>query len=178
MQDDAALLSAIAEGDQRAFAVLVSRHAARVFAVARRFARTDDDADDLSQRVFWKLWQRADRWQPGSGAFSSWLYRITVNECIDWNRREKFRRWVPFGEVSNRPDERADAPSSMAMREDIRRVQAMIPALPPKQRAALILSVQQELTNLQIAEVLETTEGAVEQLLVRARKRLRAAVGG
>ena len=178
MQDDAALLSAIAQGDELAFATLVSRHSSRVLAVAKRFTMNDDDAHDLCQRVFWKLWQRADRWQEGRGRFSTWLHRITVNECVDWSRKEKLRTWVPFGEAVDHPDGRADAPSSIAMRDEIRKVRAMIPTLPAKQRAAIILSVQQELTNAQIADVLNTTEGAVEQLLVRARKRLRSAVGG
>jgi RNA polymerase sigma-70 factor (ECF subfamily) len=108
------------------------------------------------------------------GAFSTWLYRVVANRCLDQARRQRLRSFLPFGEAPDPIDEAPSAFDELSGRERLAEVGRMIRTLPEKQRLALLLSVQAERSNAEIASVLGVSEGAAEQLLVRARKTLRA----
>ncbi|MCG8562058.1 MAG: sigma-70 family RNA polymerase sigma factor [Hyphomicrobiales bacterium] len=171
--DDETLVLAVAKGSEAAFARLVSRHSASVYALARRFTGNDGDTDDLTQEIFWKLWTRAAHWRPGEARFSTWLYRVAVNHCIDWDRKRRWRRWLPLAEVAEVADDGVAVDRQLEAQQALAEIRSAILKLPAKQRAALLLSVQQEKSNRDIAEIMQTSEGAVEQLLVRARRTLR-----
>ncbi len=171
---DEELLARIAREDRGAFTMLMRRHGPKVRGLALSFSGQAADAEDITQDVFIMLWRRPDAWRPGGAAFSTWLYRVVVNRCIDQARRKRLRSWLPFAEV---PDPAADAPDAfadVAGREHLAEVRHMIRDLPEKQRLALLLSVQGERSNAEIGAVLGVSEGAAEQLLVRARRTLRA----
>jgi RNA polymerase sigma-70 factor (ECF subfamily) len=102
------------------------------------------------------------------------LYRVVANRCLDQARRRRLRSFLPFGAVADPPDESPSAFDETAGRDRLAKVRDMIRGLPEKQRLALLLSVQGEKTNAEIASILGVSEGAAEQLLVRARKTLRA----
>jgi RNA polymerase sigma-70 factor (ECF subfamily) len=174
---DEELLARIADGDRGAFTSLMRRHGRRVRGLALAFSGREADADDVAQEVFILLWRRPQAWRPGGAAFSTWLYRVVANRCLDLGRRERRRRWLPFGQT---PDPVDDAPSPLDVvsgGDRLAKVRAMIGALPEKQRLALLLAVQGERSNAEIASILGVSEGAAEQLLVRARRRLRDAMG-
>ena len=172
--DDEALVLAVAKGSEPAFAKLVARHSPSVYAVVRRFTGNDGDTDDLIQEIFWKLWKRAAKWRPGEARFSTWLYRVAVNHCIDWDRKRRWRRWLPLSEVAEMADDDIAIEERLEVRQALAAVRAEITKLPAKQRVALVLSVQQDKSNKEIAEIMQASEGAVEQLLVRARRTLRS----
>jgi RNA polymerase sigma-70 factor (ECF subfamily) len=171
---DEDLLARIADQDRGAFTSLMRRHGKKVRGLAYAFSGRAADADDLTQEVFIMLWRRPESWKPGKAAFSTWLYRVVANRCLDQARRQKLRRFLPFGEVPDPVDDTPSAYDTLAGRDTLAAVQRMIRKLPEKQRLALLLSVQAERTNAEIASVLGVSEGAAEQLLVRARKTLRA----
>jgi RNA polymerase sigma-70 factor (ECF subfamily) len=171
---DEDLLARIADEDRGAFTSLMRRHGKQVRGLAFAFSGRAADADDLTQEVFLLLWRRPDAWKPGKAAFATWLYRVVANRCLDQARRQKIRQFLPFSDVVDPPDEAPSAYDALAGRDALAEVGRMIRKLPEKQRLALLLSVQAERSNTEIASVLGVSEGAAEQLLVRARKTLRA----
>ncbi|GLK80384.1 sigma-70 family RNA polymerase sigma factor [Methylopila turkensis] len=172
--DDDALLALVGDGDQRAFARLVARHGPKAQAVAHRFTGSASEAEDLVQEAFWRVWKSADRWRPGGARFSTWLHRVVVNLCVDHDRRRRLRRFLPFADAFDPPSDEVGPERSLSDRDEVDQVRADILTLPARQRAALLLAADGERSNAEIAEALDATEKAVESMLVRARRTLRA----
>jgi RNA polymerase sigma-70 factor (ECF subfamily) len=171
---DDQLLAAAGGGDRRAFAALVRSHSERAFALALRFTGNAADADDIVQEAFWRVWRSAADWKPGRARFSTWLYRVVYNLCVDHARRRRIRRLLPFDDSAEQAQDDNPGPDRQVMSRDrLSSVRSDIVELPPRQRAALLMSVVQGMANAEIAEVLGVSEGAAEQALVRARRRLR-----
>lgn len=173
---DEDLLARIANEDRRAFTILMRRHGQKVRGLALAFGGKAADADDVTQDIFLMLWRRPNSWQPGKAAFTTWLYRVVANRCLDQARRQRVRRWLPFEDVVDPVDETPSALDVLSDRDRLAEVRKMILTLPEKQRLALLLAVQGEQSNAEIASILGVSEGAAEQLLVRARRRLRVLV--
>jgi RNA polymerase sigma-70 factor (ECF subfamily) len=171
---DEELLSRIAQQDSGAFTLLMRRHGERVRGLALHFSGRAADADDITQDVFIMLWRKPGAWTPGTAQFSTWLYRVVANRCLDQARRRRLRSFLPFGAIEDPPDENPSAFDAASGRDRLAKVRDMIRGLPEKQRLALLLSVQGERSNAEIAAILGVSEGAAEQLLVRARRALRA----
>lgn len=167
------LLARAGQGDQRAFAVLVSRHAERAHALALRFTGSGAEADDVVQHAFWAAWKGAAGWQSGRARFSTWLHRVVVNSCIDRARRRKIRSWLPLADAPEVASNEPDAERALDSRRRLAAIRGDITKLPERQRAVLLLSVMQERSNREIADMMGMTVGAVEQALVRARRTLR-----
>jgi RNA polymerase sigma-70 factor (ECF subfamily) len=172
--EDDELMARVAAGDQRAFSRLVARHGPRAQALAHRFTGSASDAEDVAQEAFWRVWRSAGRWTPGGARFTTWLHRIVVNLCVDRARRQRIRNWLPFADAFDPPSDEAGPDRTLADRDEVEAVRLDILSLPARQRAALLLSADGERSNAEIAIVLETTEKAVESMLVRARRTLRA----
>lgn len=172
--EDDDLMARVAAGDQRAFSRLVARHAPRAQALAHRFTGSSSEAEDVVQEAFWRVWRSAARWQPGGALFSTWFHRIVVNLCVDRARRQRIRNWLPFADAFDPPSDEVGPERSLADRDAVAKVRADILELPERQRAALLLSADGEKSNAEIASVLDTSEKAVESMLVRARRTLRA----
>jgi RNA polymerase sigma-70 factor (ECF subfamily) len=173
---DEDLLARIADEDRSAFTILMRRHGQKVRGLALAFGGRPADADDVTQDVFIMLWRRPNSWQPGKAAFTTWLYRVVANRCLDQARRQRVRRWLPFEDAADPVDETPSALDVLSNRDRLAEVRKMILTLPEKQRLALLLAVQGEQSNAEIASILSVSEGAAEQLLVRARRRLRSLV--
>ena len=101
-EGDDRLLARIAEGDRKAFAVVMERHLDRVFCLARRVLLSDGDAEEVAQEVFLTLWQKAENWRPGRARLSTWLYRVTLNRCLNHKARVQRRYHRPGGRSRNR----------------------------------------------------------------------------
>lgn len=172
-EDDDTLLARAAAGDRRAFSLLVVRHAERVRAVALRFTGNAADADDVAQAALLAAWRELPNWQRGRAKFGTWLYRVAVNRCIDLARRRRVRSWLSLDAVAEPADDTVSALDVAVQRSELAAVRADIRALPAKQRAALLLVVQAEKSTAEIAEALGVSNGAAEQLIVRARRTLR-----
>jgi RNA polymerase sigma-70 factor, ECF subfamily len=164
------LLALIGKGDESAYRLLVERHIDRAYGVALRILDNPADAEDVVQDVFLKVWTHRGRWEGGKAKFSTWLYRVVTNRCIDLRR---LPRNEELEAVPEPPDARPDAVTSLHRDEVNGMLDKAMRHLPEQQRIALIFSYYENLSNAQIAEVMETTITAVESLLKRGRQHLR-----
>lgn len=172
---DAELLRAIAGGDRSAFDRLSRRHLDRAYGVALRMTGSRADAEDVVQEVFLRLWQRPDAWRPGQAQFSTWLYRVVVNRCLDLKRRPKGTE-LDSVEEPQAPD--ANAEDSLLDAERSRALDGAVNQLPERQRAAIVLTYTAGLRNTEAASAMEISVKAFEALLVRAKRELRDTLAG
>ncbi|CAN5216140.1 N/A [soil metagenome] len=171
--DDEVLIQRIGAGDQRPFAEIVRRHGGRLKALALRFTGGAAEADDVVQETFWSLWRNATRWQPGGPPFAAYLTRMAMNRAIDAERRRRVRRFFGLEEAQEMADPEPAADTRLGASKELTAVTRDIQGLPARQRAAILLAAEGSRTNVEIAETMGLTVGAVEQLLVRARRTLR-----
>jgi RNA polymerase sigma-70 factor (ECF subfamily) len=172
---DAELLQAIAGGDRSAFDRLSRRHLDRAYGVALRMTGSRADADDVVQDVFLRLWQRPDAWRPGQALFSTWLYRVVVNRCLDLKRRPK---GADLDSVEEPQDPDANAEDSLLDAERSRALDSAVNQLPERQRAAIVLTYTAGLRNAEAASAMDISVKAFEALLVRAKRELRDYLAG
>jgi RNA polymerase sigma-70 factor (ECF subfamily) len=182
---DRRALERTAAGDAGAFARLVERHQDRLLRLCQGFLHDPEEARDAVQEVFLKAFRKAAGYRP-RGKVYTWLYRIAVNHCLNRLRRRKIVRFLPF--TGDREAGRGDLPEldptdprpGPAERLETRRrweiTRRALDALPESQRAVVILTRFEGLSQRQTAEVLGITEGAVESRLFRALRKLEAAV--
>lgn len=175
MDRDDELLELITQGDEGAFRELVERHVDRAYALALRILRNGADAEDVVQDTLLKIWSHRGTWQSGRAKFSTWLYRVVTNRCLDLRRRPKTEDMDAAPEVV---DARPDALTTLQRHEASDLLAREMERLPDQQRVALILSYYDDLSNAQIAEVMDTTVQAVESLLKRGRQHLRRQLDG
>jgi len=173
--DDEALLARVAAGEQFALRQLIDRHGRGLRLFARRYLGGPDEAEDVVQDVFVSVWKNAKRFDPSKGRAATWIYRIAANRCIDVRRWRKFRIFIGFEEAHEGfPSEDPDADAWIGARQELAIVRASLDKLPERQRMALLLRAVADFDVPAIAEAMETSAGSVEQLLVRARRTLRA----
>lgn len=169
-EDDDALLDRIAGNDQAAFRLLVERHIDRAFGVALRILNNRADAEDIVQETLLKIWTHRGQWESGRAKFSTWLFRVVTNRCIDVRRRPRSEDIEQVPEVA---DDKPLAIAEIERHEVNRMLESAMARLPEQQRIALIFSYHENLNNGEIAEVMQTSVTAVESLLKRGRQRLR-----
>ncbi len=170
---DEALALRVAAGDNRAFSEIVRRHGGRLRALAHRFIGGASEADDIVQETFLSFWKNAARWQPGGPPLGAYLTRIAINRAIDGDRRRKMRRFFGLEDASEIADPEAQADERLGSKSELAAVTGYVAALPARQRAAILLAADGERSNAEIGEAMGLSVGAVEQLLVRARRTLR-----
>jgi RNA polymerase sigma-70 factor (ECF subfamily) len=171
---DEMLMASIAAGDQLAFARLVERHLARTVGLATRIMNSRVDGEDIAQEAFSRVWSHAGRWRPigggGNAKFTTWLYRIVVNLAIDRKRRPTA---VAIDDVEDPVDEADDAFTQIHQQQVSQAVAHAIAQLPERQRIALTLCFFEGMSNIDAGRIMGLSVGAVESLLVRARRALR-----
>ncbi|MDE1145660.1 MAG: RNA polymerase sigma factor [Azospirillaceae bacterium] len=167
---DEVLVARVAAGDAQAFRMLTDRHLDRTVTLARRVLGGAADAEDVAQEAFLRLWQHAQRFRPSEARFSTWFYRITVNLCLDRKRRPAHDT---LDNVPEPVDPSLDAATLVERSELGRLVARAVDDLPDRQRAAISLCYDAGLSNAEAAAAMEVSVGALETLLVRARRALR-----
>ena len=171
------LIALAAGGDRAAFHTLVERHRPLVYRVAFQFAGNHHDADDIAQEVFIKVYQSLGRFRQDA-QFSSWLYRIAMNACIDHRRRQSphlAHREMDDPDLAL--DSAADAqpgPEDCAAGAELGvALQAAVDQLPPRQRLIFVMRHHEGLKLHEIAEALGLQDGTVKRQLHSAVHRLR-----
>ena len=157
-------------GDPAAIRDLVTRKLPRVLSLARRMLGDPGDAEDVAQETFFKVWKFAPRWRPGHARFDTWLHRVALNLCYDRLRR----RVRTTHELPDQADPGPGPDRNLQARDIGRRVDASLRALPARQREAIVLCHYQEMSNIEAAAVMGVSVEALESLLARARRSLRA----
>ena len=176
---DRELLARVGAGDGAAFEELAERHHRRLLRVCERLLGDREEARDAVQEVLLKVLRKAGGFRPRA-LVSTWLYRIAVNHCLNVLRRRRIVRMLSLTGTDEEGVARAldpveDRPGpqqQLAARREWRRVQRAIAALPPGQRAVLVLVRLEGLAYREVAETLGITLGAVESRLVRAMRAL------
>ena len=163
------LIMRIAQKDIDAYRLLIGRHLNKALKFAERMLGNRQDAEDIIQDTCLKIWNEAERWQPRA-KFSTWLYRVIFNACMDYKRKV-----VPLilEESDSIADDNPSADDMLIVEERAIRVRKALQLLPERQRAALILSYYEEVSNQDAADTLEIPLGAFQQLLFRARHHLK-----
>lgn len=168
--DDDALLERMKGDDADAYRLLVERHVDRAYALALRTLRNPADAEDVAQEALVKAWTHRHSWQPGKAKFSTWLYRVVFNRCIDLKRMPSNSC---LDDVAEPEDDQPDSVDTIQRRQVYSRLEDAMATMPEQQRAALTLAYFDDMGNAEIAAVLGTTVQAVESLLKRGRQGLR-----
>ncbi len=182
--DEAEIIRRCLAGDERAHRELMRRYERPVFSVALRMLRQREDAEDVTQETFVRMFRALARYDP-TRPFSSWLFTITSRLCIDLLRRRKIRP-VPLvrQEAGSSEEETVDVPDTAPgpdvtaqHQEEERNVQDLIDSLPPHYRIVVLLRHQQDLAYEDIAEQLGLPLGTVQARIHRARALLAQRLG-
>ncbi len=167
---DAELVSWSASGDRRAFDEIVTRHGPFALRVAVRLIPDAPIAEDLVQEAMMRAWSQASQFDPRRARFTTWLYRILVNLCIDHRRR---RQLAPMPDNFDPVDPAAGADELMAINQRHAAIADALRDLPARQRAAMTLVYDEGMSGAEAARILGLSAKAVERLLARARAYLR-----
>ena len=159
-------------GDEAAFEALIRLHEKKIYALCRRMCRSEDDALEAAQDTFLALWRGIGSFREDA-AFSTWLYRLATNACLDILRREKKRTLdVSLDDEEARldPVDASPQPEEAALRAETRRmVREGLCALPDDYREVLLLRETEQLSYQEIAEVTGLELGTVKSRISRAR---------
>lgn len=172
---DAELVARVGAQDPAAVRTLVSRKLPRLLALATRMLGDRMEAEDIAQEAFVRIWKQAPHWREGEARFDTWIHRVALNLCYD---RLRGRREDPVAELPDEADPRASPDLQLEARVRDERVRAALAVLPVRQREALVLNYYQELSNIEAAALMGITVDALESLLARARRNLRAQLAG
>lgn len=168
---DEALVAAYVQGDHEAFNTLAERHQERIYRLAYRMLGDREDAYDAVQEVLLRLLKSLPRYRP-TAKFSTWLYRLAANTCIDVRRRRSSGAVLePLDEERPAPEADPEALCEAGFRELV--LNLALHALPEAQRLVLVLRDWEELSNQQVAEILGIEVGTLKSRLHRARAALR-----
>lgn len=175
LPDDGALLARVARGDEAAFRVLTERHLRAVVGLARRLLGEAAEAEDIAQETMLRLWRMGGQLEVGAGGARGWLLRVARNLCID-----RLRAGQRLRVVDEVPEEIEEPRQLDALQEaDVSaRVELAMMELPDRQRTALLLFHNDGLSLVEVGEEMGVSSEAVESLLARGRRGLKAKLAG
>ena len=168
---DEELIALIIEGEHNAFTELVKRHAYKYYCVAYRMTFNKNDAEDIVQEAFLKLWNKPQQWNKTRNTkFSTWFYRVVANLCIDYNKKKKP---IQIDEkvimIDNKP------PTDVIIDTELKQqmLKKCILELPERQQLALTLCFYEGVSNKEAADILGVHLKALQSLLIRAKSTLK-----
>jgi RNA polymerase sigma-70 factor (ECF subfamily) len=173
-EDDRDAVLACQRGEREAFDRLVERYQRDVYRLCYRYVNNHHDANDLAQEAFLRAYRAIPRFR-GDSSFSTWIYRIAVNACLNFRAARK-----PQAEELSEAlaDGGTPVTEDLEREEQSRRVREAIVLLPEKQRATLILKIYHDLSHEEVAGILGSSVGTVKANLFHALGNLRKRLGG
>ena len=169
---DARLAEGVAQGDAGAIRALTQRCLPRVLGVAGRLLGDRDEAEDVAQETFVKVWRKIALYDPDKARLETWVTRIAINASYD--RLRKTRESQVSEEAPEQIDGAASVESRLTGEDALSRVRMAVAELPERQKLALELCHFQDHTNIEAAQIMEVSVEALESLLARARRGLKA----
>lgn len=171
MEEDKELIERVKTGDYGAFEELVRKHRKRAYSIARRIVNCHFDADDIVQEAFLQVYQHIQKFK-GKSSFSTWLYRIVVNLSLNLLKSRSRREMMNLEDANEEIDE--ETPAHIVEKEELKTlVKQAVNSLPHYQRIVVELHEFEGLSDKEIAEILNCSEGTVWSRLHRARERLK-----
>lgn len=169
--EDLALIEAFGRGEESAFTALVIKYRETVYRTARRMVHNHEDASDIAQEVFIRAHRALPQFE-GRSQLRTWLYRITVNLCLDFNGRV---RPIPaeLAELTWEAPPQENPDAIVEQRELSRTIASAVDDLPPRQRAMAVLRLYQDLPYADIAGIMGCSEGTVKATMFAAMAKLR-----
>lgn len=165
---DESLMARVQRGDHEAFSILVQRHAKIFFAAAYRICGRGEEAEDIVQDAFLKLWKNPAAWDGARGVkFTTWFYRVVTNQGLDYMRRKRPENGgdsLLFVE-----DSRQSQQARLEEAQEQAALESAIQSLPERQKTALNLCFYEGLSNKEAADVMGVGIKALESLLMRAK---------
>lgn len=169
---DSELVEAFRHGDATGFNELVRRYQERVYWIARRVIGTHEDADDIVQDVFVRVYESLKDFR-GDSSFYTWIYRIAMNLSLNTLRKKRIKEMLPYDETMEEvlpSDAQTDAPAHRAEYESI--LERAIERLPAKQKKVFIMRYYDELPYEEIARILKKSEGGLKANYFHAFKNI------
>ncbi|MFP4092495.1 MAG: RNA polymerase sigma factor [Cyclobacteriaceae bacterium] len=160
------------ESREKAFSQLIHKYQQRVYLLVRKMVIDHDDADDVVQEVFIKVWKNLDKFEGGSRLFT-WIYRIATNECLRFLERKKKKRfWISISDASTELASKIDTAPHISGDEVQMKLQRALLRLPDKQRLVFNLKYFEELKYEEMAEITGTSVGALKASYHHAVKKI------
>ena len=172
--DDESLLKKVQQGNHEAFSVIVHRHSNRFYRIAYRLVSSKNDAEDVVQEAFLKIWERPRLWDSTKGAkFTTWFYKVVINLCLDHNKKKR-----PLGlpEGLEVADQKPGLEDVVDTHEKRIMLEKMIRELPERQQLALNLCFYEGVSNKAAAEILGVKLKALQSLIMHAKTTLKEKV--
>ena len=172
--EDAQLLADFSrpKSREKAFGKLIQKYQQRVYLLVRKMVIDHDDADDVVQEVFIKVWKNLDRFEGGSQLFT-WIYRIATNECLRFLERKKKKRfWISISDAGHELAAKIDSAPHISGDEVQKKLQKALLRLPDKQRLVFNLKYFEELKYEDMAEITGTSVGALKASYHHAVKKI------
>lgn len=172
--EDESLILQIKEGKHQAFVEIVNRHARRFYSIAYRLVFNKDEAEDIVQEAFLKLWDKPELWdQSRHVKFTTWFYKVVTNLCIDHNKKKK-----PLPLSDNLPirDEQPQQDALLDHQQKQALLDNLIQELPERQQLAINLCFYEGLSNKEAAEVMGVKIKVLQSLIMRAKTALKEKV--
>jgi len=161
-RSDEELVRQYQSGNESAFNELVLRYQEKIYWVARRFSSSHDNADDITQEVFVKMYESLKEFR-GDSSLYTWLYRITVNVSLNFLRRQKVREFFRIDEMLDIEAEESGSPDSIVeQREQQSLIEQAVAALPEKQKAVFVMRYYEEMPYEEISKILKTSVGGLK----------------
>ncbi len=171
-QEDAVLVEAFKRGEESAFTALVIKYRETVYRIARRMVANHEDGADVAQEVFIRAHRALPRFD-GRSHLRTWLYRITVNLCLDHQERRARHPWVDLEGLTLETPIEATPPAQVEAQDTRQAVARAVASLPPRQRAIVTLRLYQDLAYRDIARIMSCSEGTVKATMFAALRKLR-----
>lgn len=184
MNDDSLLVEAIKAGKMQQFEVLVNKYKDKVYSMARNITGNQQEAQDLAQEIFLLIYKNLSSFQ-GKSSLSTWIYRISINRCLDWQRKQQrknaflytfFRKKSEDEQVDpieQLPNRQPTPEEQYVINEQVRELHNVIQSLPEKYQKVIILYHFQQMTYQEIADVLELPVRTIETQLYRGKQKIR-----
>ncbi len=176
MQGDELLLRRACKGDVQAFEELMQSHESRIYAIALRMMGNREDAQDCAQEAMVRIYRAMGSFK-GQSALATWIYRITMNTCLDELRRRKARKVTSLDSLVDNgwsPTDTGDTPEEHGLRvEKQNSLNQAIQSLPDDMRAAIILRDVKGYSYDEIASILDANVGTIKSRISRGREKLR-----
>jgi RNA polymerase sigma factor (sigma-70 family) len=170
--NDLKLVELFQKGNEASFNELVRRYQEKVYWIARRFVNDHDQADDVVQEVFVKVYSALKQFRGESG-FYTWLYRITVNVALNALRKQRVRDFIRIDEFFETADDESIQPDAIIEKDEQQKlIEDAIAHLPEKQKAVFILRYYDELPYEEISHILKTSIGGLKANYFHAAKKI------